>query len=152
MPKLSESGASRPAPQLKRTTMRILIGLLVQNPELAPLVPPLSGLDQNKLPGLGLFAELVNTCLSQPGLTTGQLLEHYRGTNDAATLEKLSMWDDIADKDIAEKTFTDSLNHMFDSMLELRQEELIARERTHGLSNEERRELWTLNQNWRRNN
>ena len=118
----------------------------MQNPELATLVPPLENLDENKLPGLGLFRELVNTCLSQPGLTTGQLLEHYRGTNDAATLEKLSMWDDIADKDIAEKTFTDSLNHMFDSLLELRQEELIARERTHGLSNEERLELWTLNQ------
>jgi DNA primase len=84
--------------------------------------------------------------LAQPGLTTGQLLEQYRGTKEAATLEKLSMWDDIADKDIAEKTFTDSLNHMFDSLLELRQEELIARDRTHGLSSEERRELWTISQ------
>lgn len=56
------------------------------------------------------------------------------------------MWDDIADKDIAEQTFTDSLNHMFDSLLELRQEELIARDRTHGLSSEERRELWTISQ------
>ncbi len=28
------------------------------------------------------------------------------------------MWDDIADKAIAEKTFTDSLNHMFDSLLQ----------------------------------
>ena len=145
MPKQAEATA-RAAPTLKRTTMRILIGLLLQNPELAPQVPPLDALDKNKLPGLGLFAELVNTCLSQPGLTTGQLLEQYRGTKEAATLEKLSMWDDIADKDIAEKTFTDSLNHMFDSMLELRQEELIARERTHGLSSEERRELWRLNQ------
>ncbi|MBK0080370.1 DNA primase [Kosakonia sp. S58] len=146
MPKQVESATARPAPQLKRTTMRILIGLLIQNPELAPKVPSLAGLDQSRLPGLGLFAELVNTCLSQPGLTTGQLLEHYRGTNEAATLEKLSMWDDIADKDIAEKTFTDALNHMFDSMLERRQEELIARDRTHGLSSEERRELWQLNQ------
>ena len=145
MPKQAEATV-RAAPTLKRTTMRILIGLLLQNPELAPQVPPLDALDKNKLPGLGLFAELVNTCLSQPGLTTGQLLEQYRGTKEAATLEKLSMWDDIADKDIAEKTFTDSLNHMFDSMLELRQEELIARERTHGLSSEERRELWRLNQ------
>ncbi|CAI8782793.1 DNA primase [Kosakonia sp. YIM B13611] len=146
MPKQVESATTRPAPQLKRTTMRILIGLLIQNPELAPKVPPLEGLDQSRLAGLGLFTELVNTCLSQPGLTTGQLLEHYRGTKEAATLEKLSMWDDIADKDIAEKTFTDALNHMFDSMLERRQEELIARDRTHGLSSEERRELWQLNQ------
>lgn len=59
VPKQAESGVSRPAPQLKRTTMRILIGLLVQNPDLAPLVPPLDALDQNKLPGLGLFKELV---------------------------------------------------------------------------------------------
>lgn len=150
MPKQAEATA-RAAPTLKRTTMRILIGLLLQNPELAPQVPPLDALDKNKLPGLGLFAELVNTCLSQPGLTTGQLLEQYRGTKEAATLEKLSMWDDIADKDIAEKTFTDSLNHMFDSMLEQRQEELIARERTHGLSSEERRELWRLNQELAKN-
>ncbi|ANI81191.1 MULTISPECIES: DNA primase [Kosakonia] len=146
MPKQAENSAPRPAPQLKRTTMRILIGLLIQNPELASAVPSLEGLDQSRLPGLGLFAELVNTCLSQPGLTTGQLLEHYRGTKEAATLEKLSMWDDIADKEIAEEAFTDSLNHMFDSMLERRQEELIARDRTHGLSSEERRELWQLNQ------
>ncbi|MDY2152773.1 hypothetical protein RKG96_01620 [Klebsiella pneumoniae] len=98
------------------------------------------------MPGLSLFNELVKSCLAQPGLTTGQLLEQYRGTKEAATLEKLSMWDDIADKDIAEQTFTDSLNHMFDSLLELRQEELIARDRTHGLSSEERRELWTISQ------
>ncbi|EMB9113110.1 DNA primase [Klebsiella quasipneumoniae] len=146
MPKQAENGAPRPAPQLKRTTMRILIGLLVQNPDLAPLVPPLEGLDSRKMPGLSLFGELVKICLAQPGLTTGQLLEQYRGTKEAATLEKLSMWDDIADKDIAEQTFTDSLNHMFDSLLELRQEELIARDRTHGLSSEERRELWTISQ------
>ncbi len=146
MPKQSENGQPRPAPQLKRTTMRILIGLLVQNPELAPLVPPLDGLDPAKLPGLSLFVQLVNTCLSQPGLTTGQLLEQYRGTNEAATLEKLSMWDDIADKDIAEKTFTDALNHMFDTVLELRLSELIARSRTHGLTPAEREEVRVINE------
>jgi DNA primase len=141
MPKLAESGTPRPAPQLKRTTMRILIGLLVQNPELAPSVPPLSGLEEAKLPGLKLFIDLVNTCLAQPGLTTGQLLEQYRGTNEAVTLEKLSAWDDIADKDIAEKTFTDALEHMFDSVLELRFEELMARSRTEGLTPAEREEV-----------
>ncbi|EOW6409379.1 DNA primase [Cronobacter sakazakii] len=141
MTRQADNSQTRPAPTLKRTTMRILIGLLVQNPELAPLVPSLDALDKTKLPGLELFAELVNTCLSQPGLTTGQLLEHYRGTKEAATLEKLSTWDDIADKDIAEKTFTDALDHMFDSVLELRLTELIARSRTQGLSAAEREEV-----------
>ncbi|RJT27684.1 DNA primase [Buttiauxella izardii] len=146
MPKLAENSTPRPAPQLKRTTMRILIGLLVQNPELAPNVPPLAGLEQEKLPGLKLFIDLVNTCLAQPGLTTGQLLELYRGTNEAATLEKLSSWDDIADKDIAEKTFNDALEHMFDSVLELRFEELMARSRTSGLTPAEREEVRVITQ------
>jgi DNA primase len=146
MPKLAESNTPRPAPQLKRTTMRILIGLLVQNPELAPNVPPLNGLEQAKLPGLKLFIDLVNTCLAQPGINTGQLLELYRGTNEAATLEKLSSWDDIADKDIAEKTFNDALEHMFDSVLELRFEELMARSRTTGLTPAEREEVRVITQ------
>ncbi len=141
MTRQADNSQTRPAPTLKRTTMRILIGLLVQHPELAPLVPSLAALDKTKLPGLELFSELVNTCLSQPGLTTGQLLEHYRGTKEAATLEKLSTWDDIADKDIAEKTFTDALDHLFDSVLELRLTELIARSRTQGLSAAEREEV-----------
>ncbi len=145
-PKHAENAVTKPVPQLKRTTMRILIGLLVQNPELAPSVPPLNGLEQAKLPGLKLFIDLVNTCLAQPGLTTGQLLELYRGTNEAATLEKLSSWDDIADKDIAEKTFTDALEHMFDSVLELRFEELMARSRTTGLTPAEREEVRVITQ------
>ncbi|MBJ3814237.1 DNA primase [Shimwellia pseudoproteus] len=146
MPKQAENNTPRPAPQLKRTTMRILIGLLVQNPDLAPMVPPLTGLPQAKIPGLSLFNELVSACLAQPGLTTGQLLEQYRGTDSAPTLEKLSVWDDIADKDIAEKTFTDALDHLFDSALELRLTELIARSRTQGLSAAEREEVRVITQ------
>lgn len=145
MLKQAESGAVRPSQQLKQTPMRILIGLLVQNPGLASLVPSLNGLNQTKRPGLGLFIELVSTCVTQPGLTTGQLLEHYRNTNEYTTLEKLSVWNDIKDENV-EKMFTDTLNSIFDSMLILRQEELIARDRTHGLSNEERREFWEIRQ------
>ncbi len=141
LPRQIESLSAPTATGLKRTTMRILIGLLIQNPQLAPTVPSLNGLEQAKMPGLGLFSELVETCLAQPGLTTGQLLELYRGRKEAATLEKLAMWDDIADKDIAEKTFTDALNHMFDAVLELRLTELIARARTAGLTAEEREEV-----------
>ena len=144
--KVAENSGRQPVAQLKRTTMRILIGLLLQNPELAPLVPALNALDSSKIAGLNLFSELVNICLAQPGLTTGQLLEHYRGTKEAATLEKLATWDDIADKDIAEKTFTDALDHMFDSVLELRLTELIARSRTEGLTPAEREEVRVITQ------
>ncbi|MFS2221131.1 DNA primase [Pantoea sp. B65] len=146
LPKKAENGVPTLAPQLKRTTMRILIGLLVQNPQLAAMVPSLQGLEQSKMAGLPLFVELVTTCTSHPGLTTGQLLELYRGTNFSQHLETLATWNHMVVDEEVETMFKDSLASMYDSALEQRQEELIARERTKGLNAEERRELWSLNQ------
>jgi len=146
LPKKAENATPTQAPQLKRTTMRILIGLLVQNPQLSAMVPSLQGLGQSKMAGLPLFVELVNTCTAHPGLTTGQLLELYRGTNFSQHLETLATWNHMVVDDEVETMFKDSLASMYDSALEQRQEELIARDRTQGLNAEERRELWSLNQ------
>lgn len=128
----------------KRTTMRILIGLLLQNPSLANLVPSLEGLDASKLKGLDLFAQLVEICLAHPGLTTGQLLEHYRDTPVAASLEKIAMWDDIARPEIVRETFIEVLNHLFSQALDIRLQELLARSRTHGLSAQEQEEVQVI--------
>ncbi|MDR3434629.1 MAG: DNA primase [Rouxiella aceris] len=146
MPKAADSANSYQPPQLKRTTMRILIGLLVQNPQLATLIPSLQGLEQSKQPGLDLFTELVTTCLAQPGLTTGQLLEMYRDNKFYQQLETLATWNHMIVEDTVEEVFLATLASLYDSILEQRQEDLIARDRTHGLSAEERKELWSLNQ------
>ncbi|RKE92508.1 DNA primase [Xenorhabdus ehlersii] len=127
--------------KLKPTTMRILIALLVQNPHLATLVPPLQGMFSTQIAGLPLFIELVDTCLAQPGLTTGQLLEQYRDNKYAKQLEKLAAWNDIQIEEIAEKTFSDALNHLFASALDERFNFLMAKERTEGLTPEEREEV-----------
>ncbi len=134
------------APQLKRTTMRILIGLLVQNPQLATLIPSLQGLEQAKQPGLDLFSELVTTCLAQPGLTTGQLLELYRDNKFYQQLETLATWNHMIVEDMVEEEFRATLASLYDSILEQRLEILIAKARTHGLSPEERTEVSSLNQ------
>ncbi|MBN9930869.1 DNA primase [Pantoea agglomerans] len=146
MPKLVASGTTPVAPPLKRTTMRVLIALLIQSPQLATLVPSLDGLSESKMPGLPLFIELVGRCNENPGLTTGQLLELYRGTNFSQTLETLAIWNHMIVDEEAEAVFQDSLASIYDSALEERLEFLIARERTQGLSADERRELWTLSQ------
>ncbi|KGD74061.1 DNA primase [Pantoea vagans] len=146
MPKLAASGTVPVAPPLKRTTMRVLVALLIQNPQLATMVPSLDGLSESKMPGLPLFIELVGRCTENPGLTTGQLLELYRGTNFSQTLETLAIWNHMIVDEEAEAVFQDSLASIYDSALEERLEFLIARERTQGLSADERRELWTLSQ------
>ncbi|NIH15589.1 DNA primase [Serratia symbiotica] len=141
-----ENASPYQAPQLKRTTMRILIGLLVQNPRLATLIPSLEGLEQTKQAGLPLFVELVQTCLAQPGLTTGQLLELYRDNKLIQQLETLATWNHMIVDDRVEQTFLDTLASLYESVLEQRLEALIAQARTHGLSQEEREEVSSLNQ------
>ncbi|MDT8532322.1 DNA primase, partial [Escherichia coli] len=93
--------------KLRTTPMRILIALLIQNPEFCQLVPPLEGLNTEKIAGLSLFIELVSLCQAQPGLNTGQIIELYRENKFGKQLEKLAMWNDIDIDEIAEKTFTD---------------------------------------------
>ena len=146
MPKAAENATPPVAPPLKRTTMRVLIALLVQNPQLATIVPTLDGLAQSKLAGLSLFVDLVSRCTENPGLTTGQLLELYRGTNFSQPLETLATWNHMIVDEEAEAVFQDSLASIYDAALEQRLEALIARERTEGLSAAERREFWALSQ------
>ncbi|MEN5017790.1 DNA primase [Erwinia sp. Eh17-17] len=146
LPRQAENAKPPAQPQLKRTTMRILIGLLIQNPQLAMMVPSLEGLEQSELAGFPLFVELVSTCVAQPGLTTGQLLELYRGTKFSQSLETLATWNHMIVDDEVETMFKDALGSMYDDALERRLEDLIARDRTHVLSAEERREFWTLSQ------
>lgn len=137
----SSESVSYQAPKLKPTTMRILIALLVQNPNFSESVPSLEGIAHIQMPGLSLFQELVNVCRSTPGMTTGQLLELYRDNKFANQLEKLATWNDIEIEEIAEKTFKDALNHLFNSALDERFDYLIAKERTEGLTPEERAEV-----------
>ncbi|NIF21354.1 DNA primase [Candidatus Pantoea multigeneris] len=146
MPKQAASNQPSAAPALKRTTMRVVVALLIQNPQMAELVPSLDGLTQSKMAGLPLFVELVARCNENPGLTTGQLLELYRGTNFIQTLETLATWDHMIVDEEAESVFQDSLASIYDSALEQRLETLLAQERTQGLSAEERREYWALSQ------
>jgi len=144
MPKQAERETTYQIPQLKLTTMRILIGLLVQYPALASLVSSVSELKMTKLAGVPLFIELIKTCLANPGLTTGQLLELYRDNNLSKQLETLATWNHMIVEEMVERTFIDTLSSLYDAILEQRQEELIAKDRITGLTPDERKELAVL--------
>ncbi|MGL9750950.1 MAG: DNA primase [Symbiopectobacterium sp.] len=146
LPKTTEQAQPYQPPQLKRTTMRILIGLLVQNPQLAALVTALEGLATSKMAGVPLFIELVKTCHTQPGLTTGQLLELYRENKSGPQLETMATWNHMIVEDKVGETFIDTLTTLYNHILEERLEALIAQSRLRGLTAEERNEVHMLNQ------
>lgn len=130
---------------IKRTPMRILIALLMQNPNLALIAPPVKKLNQKKIKGLQIFLEILQTCIKHPNINTGQLLEFYRNSEISNILKILSRWDHMIVQEEIQNMFLDLLMNIYDKILEKRQEYLIAQERIKGLTINEKKEIWSIN-------
>ncbi|UAJ65722.1 DNA primase [Candidatus Schneideria nysicola] len=133
--------------EIKHTTMRILIGLLIQYPNLSIFISDLKDIEKFRNPGIPLFVHLIKLCHKNPKLNTNQLLEYYRNHSFYQNLKMLAIWDHKIPEDMIKLTFIDTLIKVYDSILEQYQNILIAHDRKYGLSEKERRELWILNQN-----
>lgn len=130
---------------VKHTTIRILIGLLVQNPWLAHIIPNISNISHLKISGLSFFLELINICVNKTNCNTGQLIELYRCSNKADIIKKIATWDHMIVQNSIKNVFLDALTQLCNKGLEVRQEHLITKERTKGLNTAEKLELWNIN-------
>ncbi|MBE5158179.1 DNA primase [Vibrio parahaemolyticus] len=141
--KISET-RPQPRKEIKRTPMREVIALLIQNPSYAQMVPDLSSVRDLSIPGLSLFADVLDKCQAHPHINTGQLLEHWRNSQNEALLSRLASWDIPLDEDNQEEIFLDSLDKIIAQCVEKQIENLQAKARSVGLSAEEKRELLAL--------
>ncbi len=141
--KVSET---RPQPhkEIKRTPMREVIALLIQNPSYAQMVPDLDTVRDLSIPGLSLFVDVLEKCLAHPHINTGQLLEYWRNNQNETLLSRLASWDIPLDEDNQEEIFLDSLDKIIAQCVEKQIENLQAKARSVGLSAEEKRELLAL--------
>ena len=130
--------------QFKRTPMRVLIALLLQNPELVKFVPDLESFRSLNEPGYDLFAEMTALCREKVGISSGQLLEHWRDTPQQNTLEKLATWNHLVEEDKIEDTFRETLRYFYLQIIDKRINWLIAKDRSEGLNLDEKKELSTL--------
>ncbi|MGY3568718.1 DNA primase [Vibrio paucivorans] len=137
---------TRPQPhkEIKRTPMREVIALLIQNPSYADMVPDLTSVRELSLPGLGLLVEVLDYCRARPHINTGQLLESWRNRQNEALLSRLASWEIPLDEDNQEDIFLDSLDKILAQCVEKQIENLQAKARSIGLSAEEKRELLAL--------
>ncbi|BDR14621.1 DNA primase [Vibrio sp. STUT-A11] len=143
---LKSNPETRPQPhkEIKRTPMREVIALLIQNPSYAQMVPDLSTVRDLSIPGLSLFVDVLDKCQAHPHINTGQLLEHWRNSQNEALLSRLASWDIPLDEDNQEEIFLDSLDKIIAQCVEKQIENLQAKARSVGLSAEEKRELLAL--------
>ena len=121
--------------------MRILIALLLQNPELVKFVPDLEPLRNLNEPGYDLLAELTALCREKVGISSGQLLEYWRDTTQQSTLEKLLAWNHLIEDDKIEDTFRETLRYFYLQLVDKRINWLIAKDRAEGLDLNEKKEL-----------
>lgn len=139
-----QSNRPQPHKEIKRTPMREVIALLVQNPSYAEMVPDLSSVKELTLPGLSLLVEVLENCRQYPHITMGQLLEHWRNSKYETLLSRLASWEIPLVEDNQEELFLDSLDKILAQCVEKQIENLQAKERSVGLSADERRELVAL--------
>ncbi len=133
-----------PHQEIKRTPMREVIALLIQNPSYAEMVPDLSSVKNLTVPGLSLLLEVLEYCQLHPNITTGQLLEQWRNSSQSALMLCLAGWEIPLDDDNEKDIFLDSLDRILSQCVEKQIENLQAKERSVGLSAEEKRELLAL--------
>ncbi|BGI51033.1 MAG: DNA primase [Arsenophonus endosymbiont of Ceratovacuna japonica] len=131
-------------PKIKQTTMRTLIALLLQNPNFVNLIPNLDNIKNSQILGLTLFLELIEICQDNPSITTGQLLEYYRNNKFIKQLEILATWNNLVTEETATKIFKDTLKHLFITVFDKRFKLLMVKERTKGLNNAERKEVYSI--------
>ncbi|EKO3932233.1 DNA primase [Vibrio fluvialis] len=143
---LTNNASTKPQPhkEIKRTPMREVIALLLQNPSYADMVPDLSSVRGLAIPGLSLLVEVLENCRQYPHISTGQLLEHWRNSKNEALLSRLASWEIPLVEDNQEELFLDSLDKILAQCVEKQIENLQAKERSVGLSAEEKRELVAL--------
>ena len=133
--------------QIKRTPMREVIALLIQHPNfVTQLEFDMSAFENIELSGLNLLLSIVDKCRSDPNISTGQLLEHWRGTKNEATLARLAAWELplSKDEDNSLDVFLDAMDKIIDQCVKQQIEQLQTKSRTVGLSVEEKQELQLL--------
>jgi len=134
-----------PAKQQTITPMRMVIGLLIQNPELAKQLTDISWLHHVTQPGAPLLTSMLEILHDNPQVTTGSLIEHYRGKDEHRQLMTLASWEHlISDSEKRNTMFCDAIDKLFDEIRHNRLAELINKQKSKNITENERLELKQL--------
>lgn len=130
--------------KIKLTPVRRAIALVVQHPQVAAKLPPLPhellGLRE---PGIGFLLQLLTLLHNNP-MTTGQLLEQWRGTKEGEGLARLAVLEEVTAGENILEELEDTCAYLIDLFLQQRMAELQHKASNGGLSQEEKQELLLL--------
>ena len=136
-----------PAGAQKRSLVRSAIESLLHRPALALELQPPYRFAALRQPGVELLSELVLLVRERPEISTGALLEHFAGREEAGALQKLATHTLPGEEDSQRDEFLGAIAQLGKQVEQQRIDELNARIRNQGLSSlsaEEKAELREL--------
>ncbi len=140
----SAANARPPRPNAsppQRSLVRTAVALLVQRPALALEIEPPWTFATLRQPGVTLLVELIRLCRERPAITTGALLEHMAGREEAAALHKLATMDIVFGDDEGRAEFRGAIAQLDAQTAQQRLDDLLQRQREGALDSVEQDEL-----------
>ncbi|MCZ6667092.1 MAG: DNA primase [Gammaproteobacteria bacterium] len=133
-------------PEQRWTPTRLAINLLLQKPSLADTTGTHHELAETRIPGVDLLLQLLDEIHEQPGISTQNLLDRFKGNEHEAHLYKLAATQPaIDDEESIDQMFADCLERLQKNYIEHRRELLIDKmQGGESLSETEKQELKQL--------
>lgn len=121
--------------------IRLALMLLIQHPHLASLVkePPLP--PNNLLPGYLFLVQLLDIIRKNPHITTGALIEYWRGQKEEEFVAKLAQGEHMVPEAGLDNEFLGTMRQLTVLGLDVEINRLLAKAAQEGLSEEEKLEL-----------
>ncbi|MCH7882361.1 MAG: DNA primase [Proteobacteria bacterium] len=108
----------RTMPETRWTPTRLAINLLLQKPSLADTTGTLHELAESDIPGINLLLQLLDLIHEEPGISTQNLLDRFRGNEHEPHLYKLAAMQPAMDDE-------QSIELMFENCLQQLQKKYI---------------------------
>ena len=133
-------------PEQRWTPTRLAINLLLQKPSLADNTGALHELAETSIPGVDLLLQLLDQIHEEPGISTQNLLDRFRGNENETHLYKLAaMQPAMDDEQGIEQMFEDCLRRLQSNYTDHRIKILIGKMQAgESLSDSEKHELKKL--------
>ncbi|HUT40657.1 MAG TPA: DNA primase [Gammaproteobacteria bacterium] len=124
--------------------VRDAISILLYQPALAQQITELPFEEPVDVPGVALMRELLELLQRQPLASTGAILEHWRGRDEARHLARLAQWSPVSHDLNLLPDLLRCLQQIQRLHLEQRIEILDKKDKLHKLTEQERKEYWKL--------
>ena len=121
--------------------LQLVFALVVQHPSLVKHLDASFPVDN--LPGSRFLKQLIEIIKKNPAITTGSLIEHWRGQQEERFIAKLAQWEHTIPEMGIENEFLGAIRQLATLSLDEEINRLLTKASLEGLTEEEKRQLST---------